>query len=58
MSEYRKLNLNKLHFAKTPISYEEAIKNATSCTITGNQIQITEAEKDYKKKAIRIKISQ
>lgn len=58
MSEYRKLDLNKLHFAKTPVSYKEAVKDATPCTITGVQIQITEAEKDYKKKAIRIKISQ
>lgn len=58
MSEYRKLDLNKLHFAKTPVSYEEAIKNATPCTITGTPIQITEAEKDYKKKAIRLRILQ
>lgn len=58
MSEYRKLDLNKLHFAKTPVSYKEAIKNATPCTITGNQIQITKAKKDYKKKAIRLRISQ
>lgn len=58
MSEYRKLDLNKLHFAKTPVSYEKAVKDATPCTIAGTKIQITEAEKDYKKKAIRIKISQ
>lgn len=58
MSKYRKLDLNKLHFAKTPIPYKEAVKDATPCTITGTPIQITEAEKDYKKKAIRIKISQ
>lgn len=58
MSEYRKLNLNKLHFAKTPVSYEEAIKNATSCTITENQIQITEVEKDYTKRTIKLKIAQ
>lgn len=58
MSEYRKLNLNKLHFAKTPISYKEAIKNATPCTITGNQIQITEVEKDYTKRTIKLKIAQ
>ncbi len=58
MSEYRKLNLNKLHFAKTPISYKEAIKNATSCTITENQIQITEVEKDYTKRTMKLKIAQ
>ena len=58
MDKYRRLDLNKLHFAKTPVSYEEAIKDATPCTITGTQIQITEAEKDYKKKAIKIKIAQ
>lgn len=58
MSKYRRLNLNKLHFAKTPVPYEEAVKDATPCTITGTQIQITEAEKDYKKRAIKLKISQ
>lgn len=58
MSEYHRLDFSKLHFAKTPISYKEAVKDATPCTITRTQIQITEAEKDYKKKAIRIKISQ
>lgn len=58
MSEYRKLDLNKLHFAKTPIPYKKAVKDATPCTITGTQIQITEAKKDYKKKAIKLKISQ
>lgn len=58
MSKYRRLNFSKLHFAKTPMPYKEAVKDATPCTITGTQIQITEAEKDYKKKAIRIKISQ
>lgn len=58
MSKYRRLDLNKLHFAKTPVSYEEAIKNANSCTITGNQIQITEIEKDYTKRTIKLKIAQ
>lgn len=58
MSKYRRLDFSKLHFAETPIPYKEAVKDATPCTITGAQIQITEAEKDYKKKAIRIKISQ
>lgn len=58
MSKYRRLDFSKLHFAKTPIPYKEAVKDATPCTITGTPIQITEAEKDYKKKAIRIKILQ
>ena len=58
MSKYRRLDFSKLHFAKTPIPYKEAVRDATPCTITGTPIQITEAEKDYKKKAIRIKISQ
>lgn len=58
MSKYRRLDFSKLHFAKTPVPYEEAVKDATPYTITGTQIQITEAEKDYEKKAIRIKISQ
>lgn len=58
MSEYRKLDLNKLHFAKTPISYEEAVKDTTPCTIKEAPIQITETKKDYKKKAIRLRILQ
>lgn len=58
MSEYRRLDFSKLHFAETPIPYKEAIKNATPCTITGNQIQITEVEKDYAKRTIKLKIAQ
>lgn len=58
MSKYRRLDFSKLHFAKTPVSYKEAIKNATPCTITGNQIQITEVEKDYTKRTIKLKIEQ
>ena len=58
MSKYRRLDFSKLHFAKTPVSYEEAIKNATPCTITGNQIQITKVEKDYTKRTIKLKIAQ
>lgn len=58
MSKYRRLNLNKLHFAKTPVPYEEAVKDTTPYPITRTQIQITEAEKDYKKRAIKLKISQ
>lgn len=58
MSKYRRLDFSKLHFAKTPVSYEEAAKDTTPCTITGTKIQITEAKKDYKKKAIRLRISQ
>ena len=58
MSKYRRLDFSKLHFAKTPIPYKEAIKNATPCTITGNQIQITEIEKDYIKRTIKLKIAQ
>lgn len=26
MSEYRRLDFDKLHFAETPVSYEEAVK--------------------------------
>lgn len=58
MSKYHRLDFSKLHFAKTPVPYEEAIKNATPCTITGNQIQITEVEKDYIKRTIKLKIAQ
>lgn len=58
MSEYRRLDFSKLHFAKTPIPYKKAVKDATPCTITGNQIQITEVEKDYIKRTIKLKITQ
>ena len=58
MSKYRRLDFSKLHFAKTPIPYKEAVKDATPCTITGNQIQITEVEKDYTKRTIKLKIAQ
>lgn len=58
MSKYRRLDLGKLHFAKTPVSYEEAVKDASPCAMTGTQIQIAEAEKDYEKRAIKLKISQ
>ena len=58
MSKYRRLDFNKLHFAETPVSYEEAVKDATPCTITGNQIQITEVGKDYIKRTIKLKIAQ
>ena len=58
MSKDRRLDFNKLHFAETPVSYEEAVKDATPCTITGNQIQITEVGKDYIKRTIKLKIAQ
>lgn len=58
MSKYRRLDLNKLHFAKTPVPYEEAVKDTTPCTITGTQMQITEVEKDYTKRTIKLKIAQ
>lgn len=28
MSEYRRLDFDKLHFAETPVSYEKAVKDA------------------------------
>lgn len=58
MSKYRRLDFSKLHFAKTPIPYKEAVKDATPCTIKEAPIQITETKKDYKKKAIRLRILQ
>lgn len=62
MSEYRRLDLSKLHFAQTPISYEEAVKNATPFEITEEAlnskrgIQITKAEKDYERKCVKLEI--
>lgn len=62
MSEYRRLDLSKLHFVQTPISYEEAVKNATPFEITEEAlnnkrgIQVTKAEKDYERKCVKLEI--
>lgn len=62
MSEYRKLNLNKLKFAGT-VSMDEALKNVTpinySCDVLNGskKVSITKAEKDYVNKCVKLEIS-
>lgn len=59
MDEYRRLNFNKLNFASSTITYEEALKNVTplelpESIVSGNKkISITKAEKDYKNKCVK-----
>lgn len=64
MSKYRRLDFSKLQFAETPISYEDAVKNAAPFIISEDilnhkqELRITKAEKDYKKHCIRLEIMQ
>lgn len=63
MSEYRRINLEKLNFAKETVSFDDAIKDSgvTSVpenVINGNrQIKINTAEKDFEKKCVKLEIS-
>ena len=63
MSEYRRLDFSKLHFAETPVSYEEAVKNATPFDVPEGvvshrkELNITKAEKDYEKRCVKLVIS-
>lgn len=63
MSGYRRLDFRKLQFAETPVSYEDAIKNIMTFEISEKmlnrkqELQVTKAEKDYKKRCIRLEIA-
>ena len=63
MSKYRRLDFSKLQFAETPVSYEDAVKNATPFEVPKDvlnhkqELQVTKAEKDYKKHCIRLEIA-
>ena len=60
MSEYRRLNFNKLNFAPNTITYEEALKDVTplelpESVVSGNKkISITKAERNYKNKCVKL----
>jgi len=62
MSEYRRLNFNKLNFAPNTITYEEALKDVTplelpESVVSGNKkISITKAERNYKNKCVKLEI--
>lgn len=63
MSGYRRLDFRKLQFAETPVSYEDAVKNAAPFEIPKDvlnhkrELQVTKAEKDYEKHCIRLEIA-
>lgn len=63
MSKYRRLDFSKLQFAETPVSYKDAVKNVNPLVISEDilnhkqELQITNAEKDYKKHCIRLEIA-
>lgn len=62
MSEYRRLNFSKLRFSETPISYDEAVKDATPFEVPEDilnqkkEMTITKAEKDYEKRCVKLEI--
>ena len=62
MSEYHRLDFNKLSFSNDVISYEEVLENATPLKITNdiisglNKVTVTKAEKDYDNKCVKLEI--
>lgn len=62
MSEYRRLDFDKLHFAETPVSYEKAVKDAVPFEVSEDvvshrkELKITKAEKDYEKRCVKVGI--
>lgn len=62
MSGYRRLDFDKLHFAETPVSYGEAVKDAVPFEVPDDvvsrkrELKITKAEKDYKKRCVKFGI--
>ncbi|WP_455533017.1 hypothetical protein [Roseburia inulinivorans] len=62
MNKYRRLDFSKLQFAETPVSYEDAVKNAAPFEIpeemlnNKQELQITNAEKNYEKHCVRLEI--
>ncbi len=62
MSGYRRLDFDKLHFAETPVSYEEAVKDVVPFDVSKGvmsrkrELKITRAEKDYEKRCVKVGI--
>lgn len=62
MSEYHRLAFDKLHFAETPVSYGEAVKDAVPFEVSNGvvssktELKITRAEKDYEKRCVKFGI--
>lgn len=63
MSEYRRLNFEKLNFAPAETTFEEALASVTLLNIPDdvlsekNKMKITKVEKDYKNKCVKLEIS-
>jgi hypothetical protein len=62
MSEYHRLDFDKLHFAETPVSYGDAVKDAVPFDVSKGvmsrkrELKITRAEKDYEKRCVKVGI--
>ena len=62
MSEYHRLDFDNLHFAETPVSYGEAVKDAVPFEVPDDvvshrkELKITKAEKDYEKRCVKVGI--
>ena len=56
------LDFDKLHFAETPVSYGEAVKDAVPFEAPDDvvshrkELKITKAEKDYEKRCVKVGI--
>lgn len=63
MSEYLRLDLSQLNFSDEIISYEEALEDVTPLKIAEEiifgqkKLNITKAEKDSKRKCVKLEIS-
>lgn len=62
MSEYHRLDFDKLHFAETPVPYEEAVKDVVPFDVSKGvmsrkrELKITRAENDYEKRCVKVGI--
>ena len=62
MNGYRRLDFDKLHFAETPVSYEEAVKDVVPFDVSKGvmnrkrELKIIKAEKDYEKRCVKVGI--
>lgn len=62
MGEYRRLNFSKVNFSDEVISYEEALKKTSPFTVPDavilgqKEIKVTNAEKDYDNKCVKLEI--
>lgn len=63
MSGYRRLNMSKLSFKQNVSSYDNAVENVTPFNFSEDvlngkkKVLITNGEKDYNKKCVKLEIS-